>query len=239
MKSSKKIISPAFRKTRLKKFSKHWLEAVKLSDLSVLADSSSNEDNGGSPSGGGEILYQIPSYAYYGTWGAGGYVSPWTTSNIYTNPPVFNYSESFICLIVGGHFGIVSIEQIAGEGWRTIAALDGQVLVNNSYGYYGGNQTYMEIDVDAAGDWSFWGDFGCVGANHGSISPYAGGTAQFGCSAGDNDYLMYNAFSNCAASSWNGWQPANFSGLNVLSGPQYQAVNATEDSVLFEDNPPY
>jgi hypothetical protein len=39
MKPAQNTLPKRVRKTRLKKFSKHWLDAVQLSDMSVLASS--------------------------------------------------------------------------------------------------------------------------------------------------------------------------------------------------------
>ncbi len=239
MKSSPKIISRGNRSPRLKRFSKHWLDAVKLSDVSVLADSGSSNDSSSVGSGGGEIFYQVPVGSSYSTFGAGAFVSPWNTNNPSANPPVYDYSESYVVLVLGGHYGILTIENTSNNGWQTIAALDGQILITTPYHYYGGNRTYLEIAVDTSGNWSFWADFGSVGANRGPISPYTQGYAQFGSSAGQNDYLMYNGFSNCGVSSWAGWGPANLSSSPLMVGGQYEAVGVTTDSVLFQDNPPY
>jgi hypothetical protein len=238
MKSSKKIISRRVPGARLKKFSKHWLEAVKLSDISVLADSAADEAEGGSSNvSGGEIYYQIPGYDPI--MGVGAYVSPWNSSNPNSNPPIFNYSDSYIGLLNGSHYGELWIENTP-NGWRTVAMLDSVVLISSPYDYTGCNQTYLEIDLDTSGNWTFWADFGSVGGNRGNIPAYSQSLAQFGCSAGPGDYLFYNAFSNCAVNYYEvGWEPANFPQLPQFCTSAYQAVGQTEDSVLFEDNPAY
>jgi hypothetical protein len=236
MKPSNKIIPRRAPLARHKKFSKHWLEAVRLSDLSVLADSGVGE--GGSGSGGGEIYYQVSANGTGGGWGVGAIISPWNTTDTSSNPPLFNYSESYVVLVAGGHFGILAIENTP-DGWQLMAALDGEVLISCPYDYTGSNQTYVEIGADPSGDWGFWSDFGGVGGNQGSISPYAEAYAQFGCSAGPGDYLNYNGFSNCSVSGWDGWMVPNLSSASLACTSAYQAVGVTSDSVLFEDSPPY
>jgi hypothetical protein len=233
MKPAPKIISRRVRKTRLKKFSKHWLDAVKLSDLSVLAASD------GSSASGGEIYYQVPG----AFTGVGAYVSPWCTPDPAANPPVFSSSQSYIQLVWGNHYGQISITNLGGDygsggSWQIAAMLDGMTLCCEPYDYTGGNQSYLEIDIDNSGNWTFWGDFGSCGGNPGYLFGYEG-YARFGSAAGPGDYLMYNSFTNCSVNN-GGWEAA-LSGATLYCNPpfEYQAVDVGDDMVVFEDNPPY
>ena len=307
------MITPRARKIRLKKFSKHWLEAVRLSDMSVLADSGDNSAGGGivhridgswgyqedavaaplvvpaiasalassidptkaTAKGAPKTLTSTTSNALtvaasvaaviavanntakaatapVGTTtisGVGAFISPWNTKNPAANPPLFNYSTSFIALSAGGHFGKISIEHV-GNGqhagvssgrWKIVAKLDGEEVISIPYDYHGANQSYLEINAGSDGTWTFWGEFGSISRNVGGSGLAGPSYAEFGCTAGASDYMMYNAFTNCAINfgGSQGWAPPNFAALSAVGDSQFTAAHATEDSVLFQDNPPY
>jgi len=319
MKTVKKTNTPRVGKARLKKFSKHWLEAVRLADVSVLADSA---DPTADPSGGTIIQWidgnpfdpnpeavvaapviipalatalkasvdsskvsgkvvskalssnattaltvaatvatvvaaanstaKAASSSSLGSaqiTGIGAFVSPWNTKNPATNPPLFNHSASFITLVAGGHTGKISVEHIGSQGlagvasgrWQLVAKLDGAEVITVPYNYHGANQSYLEINVALDGTWTFWGDFGSISRKVASNGLAGPSRAGFGCSAGEGDYLMYNSFTNCAVNygGSRGWSSPNFAALAPTGGSQFTRTQATEDSVLFHDNPPY
>jgi len=318
MKTVKIKNTPRVRKARLKKFSKHWLEAVRLSDVSVLADSG---DPSSDPTGGTIIHWVDGPDGWYQTagvaapviipalatalkasvdsskvsgkvaskilsknattaltvaasaaavvaaanstakaasvspagaapiTGVGAFVSPWNTRNPASNPPLFNFSKSFIALMVGGHSGKILIEHVGNGGlggvsagrWKLVATLDGAEIISVPYNYHGANQSYLEINVALDGTWTFWGEFGSISRKVGSNGLVGPSRAGFGCSAGAGDYLMYNSFTNCAVNygGTRGWSSPNFAALAAWGDSQFTAAQATEDSVLFQDNPPY
>ncbi len=122
-----------------------------------------------------------------------------------------------------------------------LARLDDVILASHPYGYHGANQSYLEINVDPNGTWTFWGDFGSVSRNAGSTDLSIQSQAEFGCTAGEGDYLMCNSFTNCAINlgGSKGWVAPNFSARTPKADPQFAASLATEDSIMFHDSPTY